>query len=84
MVLFIKESAEVSFDNSLATLSALTTLFIFGQPLTVEMSERDKSQFSDSMARRGLVLSTVKAHEAGAKKDSETAAHACTCGPLRP
>ncbi len=81
MVLFIKESAEVSFDNPLATLSALTTLYIFGQPLLVEMSERDRSLLSDSMARRGLVMSTVKAHEAGAKKDFRDGS---SCMYLRP
>ncbi len=81
MVLFVKGTAEVSFDNPVATMSALTTLYIFGQPLTVDMSDSDRHQVSDNMARRGLLLSTVKALEAGAEEDFRDGS---SCMYLRP
>ena len=81
MVMFVKETAKVSFDSPVATLSALTTLYLFGQPLTLEIGERDRSQVFNSVARRGLLLSTVKAPEAGAEKNFRDGS---SCMYLRP
>ena len=59
LVLFAKGAAEVSFDNPIATLSALKVLYMFGQPLMAHISKFDKSWVLDYTAERGFSLSTA-------------------------
>ncbi len=66
LVVFSTGAAEVSFDNPTAAFAELKTLYVFGWPLVVGLSESSKSQVMENMVRRGLLLSTVKADEAEA------------------
>lgn len=61
VVLLARGGATVSFEDPLTTFSALKSLHIFGQPLITDMDGDTMRQVSDSLARRGLLLSAVSA-----------------------
>ena len=64
LVLFAGGIAEVSFDDPSATLSAVKTLYVFGQPL-LNMGDHDLCSAKDKAAKRGLLLSTASTKKAG-------------------
>ena len=64
-VLYARGDAKVSFEDPSATFASLKTLYILGQPLTATMKPKVVRQLADRMARRGLLLSTATAIEAG-------------------
>ena len=79
LVLFAKGGARVSFEDPVATLTALNTLYLFGQPLMAKIRDSDMTQVSASFADRGLLLSTAPAKRAG-----KISARCSSCMYLRP
>ncbi len=66
LVLFAGGRAEVSFEDPPATLSAVKTLYIFGQPL-LDMGTHDLRSANEKAANRDLLLSTVSPRKARRK-----------------
>ena len=64
LVLYAGGMAEVSFDNPSATLSAVKTLYVFGQPLP-NMGDCDLLSAKEKAAKRGLLLSVASTKKAG-------------------
>ncbi len=64
LVLFVKGSAEVSFEDPVALFSAIMTFYILGQPITTTLGGSDLDLVLHSLARRDLCLSTVSATSA--------------------
>ena len=65
LVLFAKGGARVSFENPVATLTALNTLYMFGQPLMPKLYFSDMKEVSAGVESRGLCLSNVSANMSG-------------------
>ena len=61
LVLFAKGGARVSFEDPVATLTALNTLYLFGQPLMSKISQDYMTQVSTSIEKRGLCLTSASA-----------------------
>ena len=79
LVLFASGHAWVSFEDPVATLTALKTLYLFGQPLMPKISDSEMTQVSASFASRGLCMSTASAGRA-----NWTSVRYSSCMYLRP
>ena len=81
IVLLARSTAMVYFEDPTTILSALKTLHIFGQPLVTNMDSNNMPQVADSLARKGLLMSTVSVNgSSGDKVTLTSVAHACICG----
>ncbi len=67
LVIFAKGKVRVHFDDPVATLTPLKTLYLFGQPMMPKIHNAHLAQVSASMASRGLLLSFVSASDSGSK-----------------
>ena len=81
VVLLAHKAASVSFEDPIAMFSVVRTFYIFGQPLTADMDSNIMRQVSDSLAKSGLLISTLSSDNIC---EAETQHDGSLCMYLRP